>query len=206
MGELYLVIRVLGSLSPGQTRIALATFCVLARTRQVLRFCKLCWGPGFRKGCLRRCCDLVGSQSLTRSTCPSWYLVPTTVRLACNWLKEQCVGCGHGAKSSCQFSSPSFSFNCLSTSQRINFPKSPDRGASRDHNLWMMVSPWAQRMMPYTCHCHISFQLWHPSRLKFSSLTLLFSVGRKMCLKALDIFGEIQFNWIQINLLYQKCE
>lgn len=54
--------------------------------------------------------------------------------------QEPCAGCGHGAKSCCQFSSPSFSSNCLSASQSIVIPKSPDTRASREQILWIRVS------------------------------------------------------------------
>ena len=54
--------------------------------------------------------------------------------------EEPCAGRNRGAKSSCQYSSPSFSSNCLSASQRIVFPKSPDTRTSTNQNLWMTVS------------------------------------------------------------------
>lgn len=82
VGELYLVVRALGSPIPGQARIVLPAFHVLAGTLQVLRFCELCWGPGLRRGCLGRCCDLAWSQYRQGSACPTWYLVPTAVQLA----------------------------------------------------------------------------------------------------------------------------
>lgn len=84
---------------------------------------------------------------------------------------------------------------------------SRQRGKQRSKSLDDGEPFQAQRLMPYTRHCcHISFRLCPSGRLKSSSLKLLFSVGGKIFLRALDVFGEIEFNWTRINLLCQKCE
>lgn len=120
----------------------------------------------------------------------------TGLELAEPRLEEWCAGCRHGAKSSCQFSSPSFSFSCLSASQRITFPKSPDRGASRDQNLWMMVShPELRGWSLHTPLPPYFLLVVPPWQAEIFIFKVSFSVGRKIFLKALDIFGEIQFNW-----------
>ena len=75
--------------------------------------------------------------------------------------EELCAGCGRGAKSSCQFLSLSFSSNCLSASQKIALPKSPDTRASTDQKLWMTVGKpsWAKR---YCFTCAMAF-IFEPS-------------------------------------------
>lgn len=73
---------------------------------------------------------------------------------------------------------------------------SRQRGKQRSKSLDDGESFQAQRLMPYTHHCHhISFWLCHSGELKFSSLKLLFSISGKIFLTSLDVFGEIQFNW-----------
>lgn len=74
------------------------------------------------------------------SSVPGAHRNPTGRQPAEPRAKEACAGRSRGVKSSCQYSSPSFSSNCLSASQRIVFPKSPDTRTSTDQDLWMMVS------------------------------------------------------------------
>ena len=69
---------------PWQASVAWQTFCILAGTLVVLKFCKLCWSPRLWKSCLGRDCS-DGSWSVSGSAGPNKYLMPTAVPLASSW-------------------------------------------------------------------------------------------------------------------------
>lgn len=118
------------------TAIAVRTFCVLAGTSGVLRFCELRWGPGLGRSCLRTQLRQIAAPERGPRVQPRHQAPAGSRRLGTcgTQAREPCAGCERGATSSCRFSSLSSSSSCFSTSQRMDFPKSPDTGASGDRN------------------------------------------------------------------------